>query len=173
MLLSPYNKWRSVLLKKCCPWEGPRARPGHPVWDHSIRSRAGSCVWSLSADVRRNGGPGRQRHISSGVPRWAAAAEYKLLTLVNFLLRENNRNGKVWVSAEVTRRRWNINEWEWVGSSQPVGHGSGINYQPTHPTGYLTGVKCSLKHWNVVRGTFVIVCGARGRTPVADSSYPP
>lgn len=44
--------------------------PGHRS-SLSGSGPSGSCSWSLSADVKRNGGAGWQRHLSSGVPRWA------------------------------------------------------------------------------------------------------
>lgn len=40
----------------------------------SPAARQASWLWSLSADVRRNGGPGRRRRISSWVPRWVSSA---------------------------------------------------------------------------------------------------
>lgn len=99
----------------------------------SPAARLASWLWSLSANVRRNGGPGRQRRISSRVPRWVSSVRKvvsnKLLrcwTAV-YLMRQTPAGGLRLSLPLLERWRW-ISRHSLTGAGS--GHGSGINYQP-------------------------------------------
>lgn len=97
----------------------------------SPAARQASWLWSLSADVRRNGGPGRQRRISSRVPRWVWVATKVV----------SNKLWRCWIAVYHKRRRvvcgWVCRYWsgdvelaETQLTGAGWGHGSEINYQP-------------------------------------------
>lgn len=129
----------------------------------------------LSADVRRNGGPGWQRRISSRVPRWVLAAD-KLSFWHSFTWTSCGLNAGV--GYEGTRRwydRWRRIKEKLVSRSRQVtGAGLTVNQLTQPVSSRLSNATCSLGHSGIFSFSLTVVAFARfelrvrRRAPVAD-----